>query len=136
MESVGPDGKTGSFSSSNEPRAVFKFELGSNSALFVYKEYYYNCNKEDPIVILDHVDSRFTFHGPGTFSFISGHEDNCEKGQKLMIVVLSPNHTKAQEAQTSLSPTPAESVGQFYYPPRFRLNRVQQGSFLGVLELV
>ncbi|XP_049356281.1 early nodulin-like protein 1 [Solanum verrucosum] len=95
---------------------VFKFELGSNSALFVYKEDYYNCNKEDPIVILDHGDSRFTFNGPGTFSFISGHEDNCEKGQKLMIVVLSPNHTKAQEAQTSLSPTPAESIGPVLLP--------------------
>lgn len=93
--------------------AVFKYKLGSNSALFVYKEDYYNCNKEDPIVILEHGDSRFTFDGPGTFSFISGHKDNCEKGQKLMIVVLSPNQTKAQ---TSLSPTPAESIDPVLLP--------------------
>ncbi|XP_027769150.1 early nodulin-like protein 1 [Solanum pennellii] len=92
---------------------VFKYKLGSNSALFVYKEDYYNCNKEDPIVILEHGDSRFTFDGPGTFSFISGHKDNCEKGQKLMIVVLSPNQTKAQ---TSLSPTPAESIDPVLLP--------------------
>lgn len=87
---------------------VFKYKLGSNSVLLVNKDDYNNCNKKNPILVLKHGNSKFRFDGSGPFYFISGHEDNCEKGQKLMIIVMSPNHHKAQRA---LSPTSAQSIG-------------------------
>ncbi|XP_055801852.1 early nodulin-like protein 1 [Solanum dulcamara] len=90
---------------------IFKFKLGSNSVLLVDKDDYNNCNKDNPILELEHGNSKFRFDGSGPFYFISGHEDNCEKGQKLMIVVLSPNHHKAHKAHEALSPAPVESTG-------------------------
>ncbi|CAN4094138.1 unnamed protein product [Withania somnifera] len=87
---------------------VFKFKLGEDSVLLVDKDDYNKCNKEKPILELKHGNSKFKFEGSGPYYFISGHEDNCEKGQKLKVVVLSLNHHKAQSAS---SPAPVVSVG-------------------------
>ncbi|XP_060211445.1 early nodulin-like protein 4 [Lycium barbarum] len=86
---------------------VFKYKRGSDSVLLVDKDDYTKCNNDKPIRELKHGDSKFKFEGSGPFYFISGHEDNCEKGQKLHIVVLSPNH----KAHIASSPTPTESIG-------------------------
>ncbi|CAN4097058.1 unnamed protein product [Withania somnifera] len=95
---------------------VFKFKLGEDSVLLVDKDNYNKCNKDKPILELKHGDSKFKFERSGPFYFISGHEDNCEKGQKLKIVVLSPNHHKAQNSSSpapveSISPEPVGSIG-------------------------
>ncbi|KAJ8561106.1 hypothetical protein K7X08_027296 [Anisodus acutangulus] len=89
---------------------VFKYKRGSDSILLVDKDDYSKCNKDKPILELKHGESKFKFEGSGPFYFISGHEDNCEKGQKLLLVVLSPNH-KAHKAHRAESPAPAVSNG-------------------------
>ncbi|KAJ8527824.1 hypothetical protein K7X08_015275 [Anisodus acutangulus] len=90
---------------------VFKYKRGSDSVLLVDKDDYYKCNKDKPILKLKHGESKFKIEGSGPFYFISGHEYNCEKGQKLLIVVLSPNH-KAHKAHIAESPSSDdESIG-------------------------
>nr|DAD30768.1 TPA_asm: hypothetical protein HUJ06_009619 [Nelumbo nucifera] len=44
----------------------------------------------------------------GPFYFISGTEENCQKGEKMTVVVLSPKH----HGTSSSAPAPAPTVAQ------------------------
>ncbi|KAL9383331.1 hypothetical protein Peur_023654 [Populus x canadensis] len=81
---------------------VFKYNKGSDSVLRVTKDDYSSCNTKKPLKTMDSGSSVFQFDKSGPFFFISGNEDNCRKGQKLIVVVLA-----VRKKQTS---TPA-------YPP-------------------
>ncbi|MCE3051617.1 hypothetical protein HAX54_050337 [Datura stramonium] len=101
---------------------IFRYKIGSDSVLVVDKDDYTKCNKDKPILQLKHGNSKFTFESSGPFYFTSGHEDNCEKGQKLMVVVcchpttIKPKQPRAQHLLNPLaqfhplpSPAPASS---------------------------
>ncbi|XP_019185074.1 PREDICTED: early nodulin-like protein 2 [Ipomoea nil] len=81
---------------------IFKYKKGEDSVLVVHKRDYYHCNKTSPIHNLTDGHSRITFTRPGEFFFISGQADNCDKGEKMVIVVLSP-----RPPPSSSSPAPA-----------------------------
>ncbi|KAL9145248.1 hypothetical protein ABFS82_13G029200 [Erythranthe guttata] len=98
---------------------VFKYKKGHDSVLVVNENDYSKCNKENPIKILKDGDSKFKFEKSGPFFFISGHNQNCEKGEKLIVVVLSdrhrntthnapspPPHTPLKPPSSSPSPSP------------------------------
>ncbi|KAK3184109.1 hypothetical protein Dsin_031395 [Dipteronia sinensis] len=88
----------------------FRYEKGSDSVLVVSEADYDSCNKKNPIQSLANGDSIFKFDHSGPFFFISGHANNCEKGQRLIVVVMAVrNKTHHQEAPPSPSPSPAES---------------------------
>ncbi|KAH0651126.1 hypothetical protein KY284_031038 [Solanum tuberosum] len=89
---------------------VFKYKKGSDSVLVVHdNDDYLKCNKTSPIHHLKDSHSRLKFTRNGRFYFISGKDDNCEKGQKVLVVVMSPNHHK--------SPSPASSPVTTPTPP-------------------
>ncbi|KAL6553973.1 hypothetical protein OROMI_019646 [Orobanche minor] len=71
---------------------IFKYKKGHDSVLVVNQNDYTKCNKDNPIKALKSGHSKFKFDRSGPFFFISGHEQNCEKGQKLTIIVLSHHH--------------------------------------------
>ncbi|KAL3647102.1 hypothetical protein CASFOL_008070 [Castilleja foliolosa] len=73
---------------------VFRYKKGHDSVLVVNQNDYTRCNKENPIKALKKGDdeSRFKLQNSGPHFFISGHNQNCEKGQKLKLNVLSPRH--------------------------------------------
>ncbi|KAG6756437.1 hypothetical protein POTOM_039866 [Populus tomentosa] len=81
---------------------VFKYNKGSDSVLRVTKDDYSSCNTKKPLKTMDSGSSVFQFDKSGPFFFISGNEDNCRKGQKLIVVVLA--------VRTKQTSTPA-------YPP-------------------
>eukprot|EP00258_Populus_trichocarpa_P020727 XP_024436746.1 early nodulin-like protein 1 isoform X2 [Populus trichocarpa] len=81
---------------------VFKYNKGSDSVLRVTKDDYNSCNTKKPLKTMDSGSSVFQFDKSGPFFFISGNEDNCRKGQKLIVAVLA--------VRTKQTPTPA-------YPP-------------------
>ena len=89
--------------------AVFKYKKGSDSVLVVNQDDYYKCNKAKPIQSLEDGDSVFKFDRSGPFFFISGHGDNCEKGQKLIIIVLAVRNNTHKSPSPSPSPTPPPS---------------------------
>ncbi|KAL6570713.1 hypothetical protein OROGR_000263 [Orobanche gracilis] len=70
----------------------FKYKKGHDSILVVNQHDYTKCNKDNPIKTLKSGHSKFKLDRSGPFFFISGHEQNCEKGQKLTIIVLSHHH--------------------------------------------
>ncbi|GFP92087.1 early nodulin-like protein 2 [Phtheirospermum japonicum] len=102
---------------------VFKYKKGHDSVLVVNRNDYSKCNKENPMKALKSGDSSssiFKLEKSGPFFFISGHDQNCEKGQKLDIIVLSPRHhnitpSSAPKAPTiHHSPTPSPSPAPFH----------------------
>ncbi|OWM78662.1 early nodulin-like protein 2 [Punica granatum] len=85
---------------------LFKYKKGADSVLVVTKDGYASCNTKSPLVSLTDGDSLFTFKRSGPFFFISGNPENCNNGQKLIVVVLAPR-TKAPTPQPPSSPPPA-----------------------------
>ncbi|RVW46876.1 Early nodulin-like protein 2 [Vitis vinifera] len=83
--------------------AVFKYEKGQNSVLVVNREDYYKCNVENPINKYTDGNTEFKLDRSGSFFFIGGNADYCQKGQRLIVVVLAVRN----ESQT---PTPTPSV--------------------------
>ncbi|RZC08951.1 early nodulin-like protein 2 [Glycine soja] len=92
---------------------VFKYNKGSDSVLEVKKEDYDKCNKTNPIKKFENGDTEFKFDRSGPFYFISGKDGNCEKGQKLIVVVLTPRTPPTPKTppfpKTSPSPSPSQS---------------------------
>ncbi|KAL5715461.1 hypothetical protein ACHQM5_017275 [Ranunculus cassubicifolius] len=85
---------------------VFKYKSGSDSVLAVRKQDFDTCSISNPLLKLDGGDSRYKLGNSGPFYFISGNQTNCQKGQKLMLIVLTPRNKRPPTA-TPPSPAPA-----------------------------
>ncbi|XP_059284222.1 early nodulin-like protein 4 [Lycium ferocissimum] len=88
---------------------VFKYKKGSDSVLVVHKDDYFKCNKTKPIHNIKDGHSKLKFTRSGPFYFISGQDDHCEKGQKVLVVVISPNHHKGHKSPSPVTQTPSSS---------------------------
>ncbi|XP_031092260.1 early nodulin-like protein 1 [Ipomoea triloba] len=93
---------------------AFEYEKGKDSVLVVRKRAYHHCNKTSPIHNMTDGFSTLKFTRNGPFYFISGHAQNCLNGQKLRVVVMSPNHRPSIPPTTppppaSTPPPPAAS---------------------------
>ncbi|OMP08967.1 Plastocyanin-like protein [Corchorus olitorius] len=87
----------------------FKYKKGADSVLLVTREDYFSCNTTNPILSLKDGDSTFTFDRSGPFFFISGISDNCNKGQKLIVVVMAVRHKHSPSPSTSPATPPVPS---------------------------
>ncbi|KAF8025827.1 hypothetical protein BT93_F2607, partial [Corymbia citriodora subsp. variegata] len=67
----------------------FRYKKGEDSVLLVIEDDYHKCNTKNPVYKWEDGDSEFRFYQSGPFFFISGKPGNCEKGQKLIVVVLA-----------------------------------------------
>ncbi|AEE85353.1 putative protein [Arabidopsis thaliana] len=87
----------------------FSYAKGADSVLEVNKADYDACNTKNPIKRVDDGDSEISLDRYGPFYFISGNEDNCKKGQKLNVVVISariPSTAQSPHAAAPGSSTP------------------------------
>ncbi|KAK3198544.1 hypothetical protein Dsin_021959 [Dipteronia sinensis] len=91
----------------------FKYKKGSDSVLLVNKEDYYNCNTEHPLKKMDGGDSELNLDRSGPFFFISGNQDHCKKGQKLIVAVL---HERTPPA-TPKTPPPSTTTPPPHHAP-------------------
>ncbi|BFG17948.1 hypothetical protein CerSpe_042220 [Prunus speciosa] len=91
---------------------VLKYDSAKDSVLRVTKEDYANCNVSNPIE--QHKDGETKLHldQPGPFYFISGTKGHCEKGQKVIVVVMTPR----KHYGISPAPSPAEVDGPAVAP--------------------
>ncbi|CAM8988644.1 unnamed protein product [Rhodiola kirilowii] len=90
----------------------FKYEKHTDSVLVVRKKDFNNCNTNKPIHKLDSGESVFKFPHSGPFFFITSNLTNCQKGQKLIVVVLAvhpPPHVQPP-ASPPTSPVPDTPV--------------------------
>ncbi|KAF5766610.1 putative Phytocyanin domain, cupredoxin [Helianthus annuus] len=93
----------------------FKYNGGSDSVMEVNRGDYGSCNTNNPITTLTGSgDSFFNLNRSGPFYFISGNKSNCDQGQKLTVVVLSPRKNQTPPtialAPGSFSPVPAGGI--------------------------
>ncbi|KAH0774543.1 hypothetical protein KY290_011680 [Solanum tuberosum] len=91
-----------------------KYKQGADSVLEVSKDDYDKCNTGNPIKKMEDGNSIFTLDRSGPFYFISGNKDNCDKGQKLQIIVISvrnqtPAPGVAPPSNGSTTPSPMGS---------------------------
>ena len=101
--------------------SVWKYDGGKDSVLQVSKENYANCNTSNPIEEHKDGNTKVKLDRSGAFYFISGAEGHCQKGQKLVVVVLSPRHTVISPA-----PSPVELEGPTIAPTS-SATRLQSG---------
>ncbi|KAG2310522.1 hypothetical protein Bca4012_025037 [Brassica carinata] len=89
----------------------FKYAKGSDSVQVVTKADYDACNVNNPIEKFDNGDTEVALNRSGPFYFISGIQEHCSKGQKLIVAVLGhKNHPVVP-----VSPAKAPSTAQ---PPK------------------
>ncbi|KAJ4875655.1 hypothetical protein Rs2_40673 [Raphanus sativus] len=104
----------------------FKYAKGSDSVQQVMKADYDGCNIRNPLEKFDNGESEVTLNRSGPFFFISGNQDRCLKGQKLIVVVLAIRHPKkvpvspaqppkAHSPDSPVAPAKAPSTAQ---PPK------------------
>lgn len=72
------------------------------------KEDYGNCNSSNPIKEYSDGNTKVELDRPGPFYFISGAKGHCEKGQKVIVVVMSPRGGGSRYTG-SISPAPSPS---------------------------
>ncbi|KAM0059132.1 putative Phytocyanin domain, cupredoxin [Helianthus debilis subsp. tardiflorus] len=90
---------------------VFKYKKGLDSVLVVNEEAYRNCNKTNPVETLNDENPIFKCKRSGPFFFISGHEQKCHNGQKLIIVVMAVrHHPRIVNSTTAPAPAPARDL--------------------------
>ncbi|KAM3759135.1 hypothetical protein ACB098_01G098600 [Castanea mollissima] len=114
---------------------VWKYDSGKDSVLQVNKEGYVSCNISNPIEEYKDGNTKVKLSRSGPFYFISGTKGNCEKGQKLVVVVLSPRNR-----YTGISPSPAPTPVEFEGPavaPTSSASKLQSGLLvaLGIFVL-
>jgi hypothetical protein len=68
---------------------VWNYDPSKDSVLQVSKKDYDSCNTSSPIAVYKDGNTKVKLDRSGPFYFISGAEGHCEKGQKLVTVVLS-----------------------------------------------
>ncbi|KAL2317974.1 hypothetical protein Fmac_031850 [Flemingia macrophylla] len=88
---------------------VWKYDGGKDSVLEVSREDYGNCSISKPIKEYSDGTTKVKLDRPGAFYFISGAKGHCDKGQKLVVVVLSPRGGR-YAGVTSPAPAPAPSA--------------------------
>ncbi|CAJ1972414.1 unnamed protein product [Sphenostylis stenocarpa] len=95
---------------------VWKYDGGKDSVLQVSKEDYANCSISNPIKDYSDGTTKVKLDHPGPFYFISGAKGHCEKGQKLVVVVLTPRG-RSSAIVYSPAPAPAPSSSSEFEGP-------------------
>lgn len=85
---------------------TFKYTQGVDSVLAVNKNDFDTCNINNPITKMDDGNSVFKLDKAGPFYFISGNKSNCDQGQKLNLIVISPK-THHMVSPVASPPAPA-----------------------------
>lgn len=86
---------------------MWKYDGGKDSVLQVSKEGYDSCNTSNPINEYNDGNTKVKLDHPGPFYFISGAKGHCQKGQKLVVVVMTP---RGGGRDTGISPAPSPAA--------------------------
>ncbi|XP_073109474.1 early nodulin-like protein 15 [Elaeis guineensis] len=112
---------------------VWKYDGEKDSVLQVRREDYLSCNTSSPVA--EHKDGTAVvkLHWSGPYYFISGAEGACEKGEKLIVVVMSERHALRR---ISPAPSPMEYDGPSIAPTSGALMVVQRKGLVAALVVL
>ncbi|KAJ4815824.1 Early nodulin-like protein 1 [Rhynchospora pubera] len=94
---------------------VWNFDPEKDSVLRVTREAYLACNTTNPVASYKNGSTVMTLNHSGAYYFISGISDNCQKGEKVIVVVMSERHSFRKH----LAPAPAPESGADFRAPAF-----------------
>ncbi|CAO2182661.1 unnamed protein product [Urochloa humidicola] len=105
----------------------FTYQAGSDSVLLVEKNAYDGCDTSAPMDTFSDGNTVFTFTRSGPYYFISGNKDNCNRGEKLIVVVMADraavgNDTQPPAAAAGLPPSPNGPFSTYSPPPPFGID--------------
>ncbi|KAJ8434810.1 hypothetical protein Cgig2_033532 [Carnegiea gigantea] len=83
---------------------VWKYDSKKDSVLQVTREAYLSCNTTGPIEAHKEGETKLKLDKSGPYYFISGYQPNCEKGEKIIVVVMADRSTRARAGSPALSP--------------------------------
>ena len=92
---------------------MWTYDKEKDSVLKVRREAYISCNTSDAIEEYNGGNTKVSLDKSGPHYFISGAEGHCEKGQKVIVVVLSQRH---RLVGVSPAPSPSEVEGPAVAP--------------------
>ncbi|KAF0918956.1 hypothetical protein E2562_027507 [Oryza meyeriana var. granulata] len=87
---------------------AFNYQPGNDSVLLVDKNAYDACDVSSPVDTFADGNTVFTFTRSGPYYFISGNKDNCNRNEKLIVVVMGER--AANGTATSTAPALAPSA--------------------------
>jgi hypothetical protein len=98
--------------------AAFTYQAGNDSVLLVDKKAYDACDTNSPMDTFADGNTVFTFTRSGPYYFISGNKDNCNRNEKLIVVVMADRSTVDNGTQTTtgLAPAPNSPFSPFSPP--------------------
>ncbi|EOY12544.1 hypothetical protein QUC31_001869 [Theobroma cacao] len=88
---------------------VFVYQPNNDSVLQVTAEAYQNCSTEAPISDYKDGHTVFSLSRSGPYYFVSGNRDNCEKNEKLVVVVLADRSNRSSSTNETAPPSPPPS---------------------------
>ncbi|KAJ4848491.1 hypothetical protein Tsubulata_003364 [Turnera subulata] len=92
---------------------LFIYKPDQDSVLQVAKQSYDTCDTTNYINKYTDGHTVFTFKQNGPYYFISGNPDNCNKNEKLIIVVMADRSNRSPSTnQTTPAPAPTPSANQ------------------------
>ncbi|KAJ0229082.1 Early nodulin-like protein 21 [Hirschfeldia incana] len=77
---------------------IIRFKYKKDSVMQVTKEGYKQCNSSHPRFFSNTGKTRFMFDHSAPYYFISGTSGHCEKGQKMIVEVISNDRTTTSSA--------------------------------------
>ncbi|XP_058724935.1 early nodulin-like protein 14 [Vicia villosa] len=89
---------------------IFNYETGKDSVLQVSKEDYTSCNISNPIKKYNDGKTKVRFDHSGSYYYISGEKGHCEKGQKVIVSVISPRSPSVGPVSPASAPSPGGGV--------------------------
>ena len=98
--------------------AVFVYQPNQDSVLQVTRDAYDSCNTDAPTAKFADGKTSFALTHSGPYYFISGNKNNCQKNQKLVVIVMADRNGNTTTSSPPLpSPAPAPSVESPPSPP-------------------
>ncbi|XP_062207115.1 early nodulin-like protein 9 [Phragmites australis] len=106
---------------------AFTYQPGNDSVLLVDKKAYEACDTGSPIDTFADGNTVFNFTRSGPFYFISGNKDNCNRNEKLIVVVMAErvavgNDTEPPAPPAGLAPSPNGPFSPSSPPPPFGID--------------
>ncbi|CAH8309069.1 unnamed protein product [Eruca vesicaria subsp. sativa] len=85
---------------------LFVYQPNQDSVLQVTRDAYDSCNTDAPTAKFSDGKTSFALTHSGPYYFISGNKDNCNKNEKLVVIVMADRNGN-NNSTTSSPPSPA-----------------------------
>ncbi|KMT16932.1 hypothetical protein BVRB_2g044020 [Beta vulgaris subsp. vulgaris] len=89
---------------------VLNYDSKKDSVLEVTREAYLSCNTSTPIAEHKKDETKVQLEKAGPYYFISGSQANCEKGEKVIVVVMAARSRRSGAVSPALAPSSAFGI--------------------------